>query len=141
MYFFFSNTFCTCGISGWVRLGSLSSYFWSASLASTGENFVHPTVLSLHVLDLHDVLQAVYGTSKVYLPYCGIAVLPVLARVHGPLSEQCRIPFPVVASLLGVDPRHLKDRFVLVQPLEAAETTAVDHPVYIRTWKGVTHKK
>lgn len=65
-------------------------------------------------LIFHDVLQRVDGTSKVDFPHSWVTVLPLLARVYGPLSEESCIPFPVVASLIGVDPWDFEDILVLI---------------------------
>ena len=124
-----AHTVCACGESGGVRLSSLPCDFRSASLASAGEDFVDSAVLCLHVLDLHDVFQAVYGAPEVDFPHGRVAILSVLSRVHCPFAEERGISFPVVAALLCVDPRHLEDGLVLVEPFEASETAAVDHSV------------
>ena len=132
-YFIF--TFCSCSISCWIRFCSLSVHFWSTPLASAWQHLVDSAVLCLHVLDFHYVLEAVYGAPEVYLPHSWIAVLPVLARMHGPLAKEGRVTLSIVATLLCVDPRHLEDGLILVQPFETSEATAIDHPVY---WKIIT---
>ena len=98
-----------------------------SSCPSARQDLVHAAVLCLEVLDLHDILQAVDGATKVDLPYGGVRLVAVLARVDGPLAKQSRVSLLAVAALLCMNPRHAEDGLLRVYPLQPVEAARVDH--------------
>lgn len=108
------STFCSCGIACRVWFWSFVGCLCPTSLASAWKDFVDTAVFCLHVLDLHDIFEAIDGTSEINLPDRWVTVLSVLARVHSPLAKQSCISLPVVATLLGMNPWDFEDGLVLV---------------------------
>ena len=92
------------------------------------EDFVHATILRLHVFDLHDVLQPVDGASKVNLPHGRVRLVPILSGVECPLTKQSGVPLLAVAALLCMDPWHAEDCLLLVDPFQPVKALRVDHP-------------
>ena len=112
---------------GWVGLWSLKRCCAAPPLRLTWVDLVHSLFFCLHPLNFLNILQPIDGTAKIDLPYCWVTVLPIFARVNGPLSEQSSISLSAVASLLSMNPRNLENGPVWIDPLQTNKPFAVDH--------------
>lgn len=113
------------GVLPW-RANSWASPLAAPDLPRVGQKAVHPKVLRLVVLQLHNVLQSIERTPKVDLPRCSVSFALVLASVLRPSTKKRGVAFRIVAALLGMNPWNSKDGFLLIHPLKPFVRIAVD---------------
>lgn len=99
---------------------------WTTARAAR-KHLVHPAILRLHLLELGDVLETVDSATKIYLPHRWVWLIPVLAAVQRPFTEEGRIPLATISSLLCMNPWNTKYRLLLVQPFESLKASAINH--------------
>lgn len=95
-------------------------------LPCDGQESVHPEVLGLVVLQLHNVLQPIESAPEVDLPGCRVSFALVFSCVLRPGAKERSVPLCVVAAFLGMNPRNPKNGLFFVHPLQAVVGIAVD---------------